>query len=42
MNVWLEMWYSRPYVTVDGTQMLTAAAVSHAYVFVSRAIFPAR
>jgi hypothetical protein len=40
MNVWLEMWYSRPYVTVDGTQMLTAAAVSLPYVFVSRAIFP--
>jgi hypothetical protein len=40
MNVWLQMWYSRPYVTVDGTQMLTAAAVSLPYVFVSRAIFP--
>jgi hypothetical protein len=40
MNVWLQMWYTRPYVTVDGIQMLTAAAVSLPYVFVSRAIFP--
>jgi hypothetical protein len=40
MNVWLQMWYTRPYVTVDGVQMLTAAAVSLPYVFVSRAIFP--
>ena len=40
MNVWLQMWWSRPFVTVDGTQMLTAAAVSLPYVFVSRAIFP--
>ena len=40
MNVWLEMWYSRPYVAVDGLQMLTAAAVSLPYGFVSRAIFP--
>jgi hypothetical protein len=40
MNVWLEMWYTRPFVTVDGMQMLTAAAVSLPYVFVSRAIFP--
>lgn len=28
MNVWLELWYSRPYITVDGLQMLIAAAVS--------------
>ena len=40
MNVWLQMWYSRPYITVNGIQMLTAAAVSLPYVFVSRAIFP--
>ena len=40
MNVWLEMWHTRPFVTVDGIQMLTAAAVSLPYVFVSRAIFP--
>ena len=40
MNVWLQMWHTRPYVTVDGIQMLTAAAVSLPYVFVSRAIFP--
>ena len=40
MNVWLQMWYTRPFVTVDGMQMLTAAAVSLPYVFVSRAIFP--
>jgi hypothetical protein len=40
MNVWLQMWHTRPYVTVDGVQMLTAAAVSLPYVFVSRAIFP--
>lgn len=42
MNVWLEMWHTRPFVTVDGIQMLTAAAVSLPYVFVSRAIFPGR
>ncbi|GAA3886876.1 hypothetical protein GCM10022276_02490 [Sphingomonas limnosediminicola] len=42
MNVWLQMWYTRPYVSVDGLQMLTAAAVSLPYVFVSRAIFPGR
>jgi hypothetical protein len=40
MNVWLQMWYARPFVTVDGIQMLTAALVSLPYVFVSRAIFP--
>ena len=40
MNVWLQMWHTRPYVTVDGIQMLTAAAVSLPYVFVSRDIFP--
>ena len=40
MNVWLQMWLSRPYVTVDGIQMLAAAAVALPYVFVSRAIFP--
>lgn len=40
MNVWLEMWHTRPFVTVNGIQMLTAAAVSLPYVFVSRAIFP--
>src|SRR3954447_17499894 len=40
MNVWLQMWHTRPFVTVDGIQMLTAAAVSLPYVFVSRAIFP--
>ena len=40
MNVWLEMWHTRPFVTVDGIQMLTAAAVSLPYVFISRAIFP--
>jgi hypothetical protein len=40
MNVWLEMWHTRPYVVVDGTQMLAAAAISLPYVFVSRAIFP--
>src|SRR3954462_12391621 len=32
MNVWLEMWHTRPFVTVDGIQMLTAAAVSLPYV----------
>jgi hypothetical protein len=41
MNVWLQMWLARPYVTVDGVQMLVAAAISLPYVFVSRAIFPA-
>jgi hypothetical protein len=40
MNVWLQMWLARPYVTVNGLQMLTAAAISLPYVFVSRAIFP--
>jgi hypothetical protein len=40
MNVWLEMWHTRPYVIVDGSQMLAAAAISLPYVFVSRAIFP--
>ena len=40
LNVWLEMWHTRPYVIVDGTQMLAAAAISLPYVFVSRAIFP--
>src|SRR3982751_4944045 len=42
MNVWLQMWDARSYVSVDGLQMLTAAAVSLPYVFVSRAIFPGR
>src|SRR5690348_17125064 len=40
MNIWLEMWHSRPYVSVDGSQMIVAAAISLPYVFVSRAIFP--
>lgn len=40
MNVWLQMWLTRPYVTVNGIQMLAAAAISLPYVFVSRAIFP--
>lgn len=40
MNVWLQMWLTRPYVTVSGVQMLAAAAISLPYVFVSRAIFP--
>ena len=40
MNVWLQMWLTRPYVTVTGIQMLVAAAISLPYVFVSRAIFP--
>jgi len=40
MNVWLEMWHTKPYVEVDGAQMLAAAAISLPYVFVSRAIFP--
>jgi hypothetical protein len=40
MNVWLQMWLTRPFVTVDGIQMLVAAAISLPYVFVSRAIFP--
>lgn len=40
MNVWLQMWLTRPYVTVNGVQMLAAAAISLPYVFVSRAIFP--
>jgi len=40
MNIWLQMWHTRPYLTVDGVQMLAAAAVSLPYVFVSRAIFP--
>ena len=40
MNVWLEMWHTRPFVIVDGSQMLAAAAISLPYVFVSRAIFP--
>jgi hypothetical protein len=40
MNIWLEMWHTRPYVTVNGPQMLVAAAISLPYVFVSRAIFP--
>jgi len=39
MNVWLEMWHTRPLI-VDGQQMLAAAAISLPYVFVSRAIFP--
>ncbi len=42
MNVWLQMWHTRQLITVDGIQMLTAAAVSLPYVFVSRAIFPGR
>jgi hypothetical protein len=40
INIWLEMWHTRPYVTVNGTQMLVAVAISLPYVFVSRAIFP--
>lgn len=40
MNVWLQMWHTRPYVIVDGSQMIAAAAISLPYVFVSRAIFP--
>ena len=40
MNVWLQMWVTRSYVTVDGVQMLAAAAIALPYVFVSRAIFP--
>jgi hypothetical protein len=40
MNVWLQMWHARPYVIVDGSQMLAAALISLPYVFVSRAIFP--
>jgi hypothetical protein len=40
MNIWLEMWHTRPDVTVNGAQMLVAAAISLPYVFVSRAIFP--
>jgi hypothetical protein len=40
MNVWLQMWLARPFVTVNGVQMLVAAAISLPYVFVSRAIFP--
>lgn len=40
MNVWLQMWLSRPFVTVNGLQMLVAAAILLPYVFVSRAIFP--
>ena len=40
MNVWLQMWLTRPYVTVNGIQMLSAAAIALPYVFVSRAIFP--
>ncbi|MEA3058082.1 MAG: hypothetical protein QOF34_897, partial [Sphingomonadales bacterium] len=40
MNVWLQMWLTRPYVTVNGVQMLAAAAIALPYVFVSRAIFP--
>jgi hypothetical protein len=40
MNVWLQMWLTRPYVTVNGIQMLAAAAIALPYVFVSRAIFP--
>jgi len=40
MNVWLQMWLTRPYVNVNGLQMLAAAAISLPYVFVSRAIFP--
>lgn len=40
MNVWLQMWHTRPYVVVDGSQMIAAAAISLPYVFVSRAIFP--
>jgi hypothetical protein len=37
---WLQMWHTRPYVIVDGPQMIAAAAISLPYVFVSRAIFP--
>ena len=40
MNVWMQMWLARPYATVNGSQMLAAAAISLPYVFVSRAIFP--
>jgi hypothetical protein len=40
MNVWMQMWLARPYATVNGIQMLAAAAISLPYVFVSRAIFP--
>lgn len=40
MNIWLQMWLTRPYVTVNGIQMIVAAAISLPYVFVSRAIFP--
>jgi hypothetical protein len=42
MNVWLQMWLARSHVTVDGIQMLVAAAIALPYVFVSRAIFPGR
>lgn len=40
MNIWLQMWHTRTGLSVDGIQMLAAAAVSLPYVFVSRAIFP--
>ena len=40
MNIWLQMWHMQTGLTVDGVQMLAAAAVSLPYVFVSRAIFP--
>ena len=40
MNVWMQMWLARPFATVNGIQMLAAAAISLPYVFVSRAIFP--
>jgi hypothetical protein len=40
MNVWMQMWLARPFATVNGVQMLAAAAISLPYVFVSRAIFP--
>lgn len=40
MNVWMQMWLARPHAVVNGLQMLSAAAISIPYVFVSRAIFP--
>ena len=40
MNAWLQSWHTKPYVTVDGWQMIAAAAIALPYVFISRAMFP--
>lgn len=40
MNAWLQSWHTKPFVTVDGWQMIAAAGIALPYVFISRAMFP--